>query len=197
MAIRLESGPALTPRAVKAAARRGAERKEGFFQAAARGDHDAVADFVRTAWPSAHRVAYLVLGDRHAAEDVAQESVLKALSALKRFDSSRRLEPWIGRIAANCAIDYARKLREVPVGDRFDESFAQVFDPGDSTLDPSIRNAMRQLSVEDRAAVVMRHVLEFSPEEIGSVLGWTGGATRSRIHRAMSSIRNGLEDYHD
>src|ERR671928_1939870 len=59
-------------------------------------------------WPLAYRAAYLVVGDRAAAEDIAQEAFLAALRALDRFDRRRPLAPWLHRIAVNRAIDHAR-----------------------------------------------------------------------------------------
>src|SRR2546421_5986768 len=62
----------------------------------------------RAHWPRAVRAAYLVSGDRTAAEDIAQESFLAAVRALDRFDRRRPFGPWLHRIVVNRAIDWAR-----------------------------------------------------------------------------------------
>src|SRR5215204_6394258 len=67
-----------------------------------------LARLFRRHWPDAYRTAYLILHDRAAAEDVAQEAFLAALRALDRFDRRRPFGPWLHRIVVNRAIDWAR-----------------------------------------------------------------------------------------
>ena len=62
----------------------------------------------RAHWPRAYRAAYLVVHDGAAAEDIAQEAFLAAVRALDRFDRRRPFGPWLHRIVANRAIDWAR-----------------------------------------------------------------------------------------
>ena len=59
-------------------------------------------------WPNTHRAAYLIVRDAAAAEDIAQEAFLSALSSLDRFDRRRPFAPWLHRIAVNRAIDWSR-----------------------------------------------------------------------------------------
>jgi RNA polymerase sigma-70 factor, ECF subfamily len=77
-------------------------------RAAQRGSEDAVAQLFTRHWASAYRAAFLVTGDRAAAEDIAQEAFLAALRALPRFDLRRPLRPWLHRIVVNRAIDFSR-----------------------------------------------------------------------------------------
>src|SRR5919197_363591 len=62
----------------------------------------------RSHWPRAYRAAYLVVHDRAAAEDIAQEAFLAAVRALDQFDRRRPFGPWLHRIVVNRAIDWAR-----------------------------------------------------------------------------------------
>ena len=118
-------------------------------------------------WPRALRAAYLVTHDAQAAEDIAQESFLAAIRALDRFDRRRPFGPWLHRIVVNRAIDWtrARSLRsEVELADDVPGEGARA-ELADDTL-----AALRRLSPENRAVIVMRYLLELTPGEISSAL---------------------------
>src|SRR5581483_6471622 len=81
----------------------------------------------RRHWPLAHRAAYLVVQDRAAAEDIAQEAFLAAVRSLDRFDRGRPFGPWLHRIVVNRAIDWARRreLRREAGGDALADRAAE------------------------------------------------------------------------
>ena len=143
----------------------------------------------RTHWPRAYRAAYLVTHDAAAAEDIAQESFLAALRALDRFDRRRPFGPWLHRIVVNRAIDWtrARKLRaEVELTDSFDAPLAPAA-PGENVL-----VALARLPVEQRAVVVMRYLLEFTPGEIAEALDLPRGTVNSRLRRGLDVLGDEL-----
>ena len=82
--------------------------ERALVKAAQTGSEAAVEELFRRHWPHTHRAAYLIVRDAAAAEDIAQEAFLSALSALDRFDRRRRFAPWLHRIAVNRAIDWSR-----------------------------------------------------------------------------------------
>src|SRR5215207_3117614 len=82
--------------------------ERGLIKAVQDGSEPAVAELFNRHWPNTHRAAYLIVGDAAAAEDIAQEAFLSALSALGRFDRRRPFSPWLHRIAVNRAIDWSR-----------------------------------------------------------------------------------------
>ena len=113
-------GQMAVPGRVELNVRPGGASEAALVRAARRGDGEAVGELFRRHWPAAYRAAYLVVGDRAAAEDIAQEAFLRAVGALDRFDRRRPLGPWLHRIAVNRAIDWtrARALRpEAPAGE--------------------------------------------------------------------------------
>ena len=144
-------------------------------RAARRGSEDAVAQLFRRHWRDLHRAALLITGDRAAAEDIAQEAFLAALRALPRFDVRRPLRPWLHRIAVNRAIDWsrARSLRREVIGGQPDAAVGRTED-GDNHRKPLLSDpvvaALLELAVEQRAVIVLRHVLELTPGEIAIVL---------------------------
>ena len=140
----------------------------------------------RAHWSRAHRAAYLVVGDAAAAEDIAQESFLAAVRALDRFDRRRPFGPWLHRIVVNRAIDWARarKLRaEAELGDA-----VAAPDPPEPA-DESVAAAIRQLSPEHRAVIVLRYLLEYTPGEIAELLGLPRGTVNSRLRRGLDALK--------
>jgi RNA polymerase sigma-70 factor, ECF subfamily len=142
----------------------------------------------RTHWPRAYRAAYLVAHDAAAAEDIAQESFLAAIRSLDRFDRRRPFGPWLHRIVVNRAIDWtrARKLRgEVELS----ESVASV---AESDGPQETLAALALLPPEQRAVIVMRYLLEFTPGEIAEALELPRGTVNSRLRRGLDALGDAL-----
>jgi RNA polymerase sigma-70 factor (ECF subfamily) len=144
-------------------------------------------------WPRAYRAAYLVVHDAAAAEDIAQEAFLAAIRSLDRFDRRRPFGPWLHRIVVNRAIDWARAraLRAETGG----ESLAQAAAPEPGAgLPERLLSAIRDLPPDQRAVIVLRHVLEYTPGEIAGILDLPRGTVNSRLRRALDALAAGLED---
>jgi RNA polymerase sigma-70 factor (ECF subfamily) len=125
----------------------------------------------RSHWPRAYRAAYLVVHDRAAAEDIAQEAFISAVRALNSFDRRRPFGPWLHRIVVNRAIDWtrARSLRREVGEEPLAAAAAPERNPA-STLSKGITTALAELSPEHRAVIVLRHLLEYTPGEIAELL---------------------------
>jgi RNA polymerase sigma-70 factor, ECF subfamily len=140
-------------------------------------------------WPRAHRAAYLVVHDAALAEDIAQEAFLAAIRNLDRFDRRRPFGPWLHRIVVNRAIDAARARalrREVELRERV----AGPVDP--SPVDSGVLVALAQLPPEQRAVIVMRHLLGYTPGQIADALDLPRGTVNSRLRRGLDSMREQL-----
>jgi RNA polymerase sigma-70 factor (ECF subfamily) len=142
----------------------------------------------RDHWPRAYRAAYLVVHDAAAAEDIAQEAFLAAVRNLDRFDRSRPFGPWLHRIAVNRAIDWtrARKLRA-----EVEERDFEVL-PTEGN-DERVLPALAQLDPEQRAVIVLRYLLEYTPGEIAELLDLPRGTVNSRLRRGLDRLKDGLE----
>lgn len=152
---------------------------------------------VRRHWETANRAAFLVIGDRHLAEDIAQEAMLKALGALRSFDTTRPFGPWVYSIAVNGAIDRARANRvRPPLASEAEQRSSDAFDSSGTDLDPKLAAALETLDLSDRALVVKRYVLDFRAEELAEELDLTAEGVRTRLHRAMKRLREAMEDVH-
>jgi RNA polymerase sigma-70 factor, ECF subfamily len=133
--------------------------------------------------------------DRALAEDLAQETFVKAYLKLASFDTTRRLSSWLFRIAHNTAIDALRKSRLplVPA----DEAEAEIAAaPAAASPDPvetaalgrALETALAQLRPEYRAAVTLRYEEGLPFEDIAHVLGVPEATARSHVHRARKQL---------
>jgi RNA polymerase sigma-70 factor (ECF subfamily) len=173
-------------------------RERRWIKAAQSGSEQALEHLYRRHWPWAHRAAYLVVHDAAAAEDIAQEAFLSAIRSLDRFDRARPFGPWLNRIVVNRAIDWARarSLRR-ETGTEFDAEVAgaepAATDTGSAVYSDEVVAALRQLSPEHRAVVVLRYLLDYTPGEIAKTLGLPRGTVNSRLRRALDRLGAEME----
>ena len=147
----------------------------------------------RSHWPRAYRAAYLVVHDRAAAEDIAQEAFLAAVRALDTFDRRRPFGPWLHRIVVNRAIDWARarSLRREVSDDALAEAPAAPQPPA-RPVSEGIAAALAGLSPDHRAVIVLRYLLEYSPGEIARALELPRGTVNSRLRRGLDALQGRL-----
>ena len=151
------------------------------------------------------RLAYLHLGNAQDAEDVAQETFLRAFHSLHRFDASRPLRPWLLSITGNLARNRRRALgrywaamrrlvslepRETVRGRSSDER-----DPLDTqvVVAQALAHAVKQLEDNDREVIILRYFMELSTAETAQALGIVEGTVKSRVHRARERLQVVLE----
>ena len=165
-------------------------REPALVRDAQRGSTDALEELFRRHWRRSHRVAYLVIGDAAAAEDIAQESFLAAIRALDRFDRRRPFGPWLHRITVNRAIDYARARALRREGALAPPAEAEA--QRDAELSDELIAALALLAPEHRAVIVLRYVLEYTPGEIAEMLELPRGTVNSRLRRGLDSLAEEL-----
>jgi RNA polymerase sigma-70 factor, ECF subfamily len=140
-------------------------------------------------WGRAHRAAYLVVHDAALAEDIAQEAFLAAIRNLDRFDRRRPFGPWLHRIVVNRAIDAAR-ARALRRESELTEQMATPAEP--EPTDRSVLVVLAKLPPEQRAVIVMRHLLGYTPGEIAQALDLPRGTVNSRLRRGLDAMREQL-----
>jgi RNA polymerase sigma-70 factor (ECF subfamily) len=148
----------------------------------------------RSHWPRAYRAAYLVVHDRGAAEDIAQEAFLAAVRALDSFDRRRPFGPWLHRIVVNRAIDWtrARSLRR-EVGD--DALETTESSPETAVGMPAnVTAALASLPPDQRAVIVLRYLLEYTPGEIARMLELPRGTVNSRLRRGLDALQGRITE---
>jgi RNA polymerase sigma-70 factor (ECF subfamily) len=138
-------------------------------------------------------------GDWALAEDLAQETFVKAFRSLAAFDTTRRLSSWLFRIAHNTAIDAMRRNRPAqaalaPGALAFVDAVPELAttpepDPIEQReLGTALEAAIAELRPDQRAAIVMRYENGLSFDEIGTVLGVPEVTARSHVHRARKEL---------
>jgi RNA polymerase sigma-70 factor (ECF subfamily) len=180
-----------------------ADPAEGDLLARARsGDIVAFEEIVGRYQRRVYGVAYRIVRRHDVADDVAQETFIRAHRALGSFDVARPFGPWICRIAANLAINHVRSPRsreeELPEGHAEAPApsggnpLARVLDrEAKAVLD----EAMARLPAEQRAVFALRVVEELSYREIAETLDISIGTVMSRLSRAREKLREAVLPY--
>src|SRR5437868_13813058 len=141
----------------------------------------------RAHWAQAFRAAYLVVHDAAAAEAIAQEAFLAAVRNLDRFDRRRPFGPWLHRIAVNRAIDWTRARSLRAEAEEYDVAAPERPEPDERML-PSLAT----LDPEQRAVIVLRYLLEYTPGEIADLLDLPRGTVNSRLRRGLDKLKGEL-----
>jgi RNA polymerase sigma-70 factor (ECF subfamily) len=132
--------------------------------------------------------------DAAAAEDIAQEAMLAAVGAIDSFDRRRPLRPWLHRIVVNRSLDWvkARQRRPEVSGELAAGVATESAAPGDE-MSADLMAALGALDPDQRALVVLRHVLGYRSSELARMLGLPAATVRTRLARAMHQMRSLLE----
>ena len=171
------------------------------------GDSEAFRGLVERHGRAIYRLAHRMTGNPSDAEDVVQETFLRAFKQLGRFESRANFGTWLHRIAVNCSIDL---IRARPHRESFHDAgdLEQFMDPTAAETSESperlmlstevqerINGAMGSLSRMERAAFVLRHFEGHSIDEISRSLGLKTNATKHSIFRAVRKMRVALEPF--
>jgi len=172
------------------------------IQRALQGDEAAYQIIVDDHRDGVFRLAYLLLGDADDAEDVAQETFIRALRYLHRYDPDRALRPWLLSITANLARNRRRSLgRYWAALQRFAwQTSVEHSTPENGSIQAleadALWQAVRGLNGAEQEIIYLRYFLELSVAETAEVLGVQPGTVKSRLHRALKQLREVIErDY--
>lgn len=170
------------------------------------GDSEAFRALVERHSRAVYRLAYRMTGSADDAEDVVQETFLKAYRQLSRFESRANFSTWLHRIAVNCSIDLIRSRPHRESGhDAADldqlggDEHGQAAQASPERLMLStevqdrVMSAMTSLSAMERAAFALRHFEGQSIDEISQALGLKANAAKHSIFRAVKKMRVALE----
>ena len=140
----------------------------------------------RELYPRAFGLALRMLGNRAAAEDIAAETMARALLRWNRLDHDR-VAGWVLRVAANQSIDLMRrKGRTLEVGVvNLEES---------NTLRLDLAAALQTLSKRQREAIALRFLSDLSEAETATALGISVGSVKTHVHRGLATLRDRLGD---
>ena len=154
------------------------------------------------------RLLSRVVHDPAEAEDVVQETFIKAYRALRRFRGDSAFYTWLYRIGINTAKNFlVMQARRTPTSTETDAEQAEVFDDGEQLRDintpesvlagkqivQTVNAAMDALPVDLRTAIALREIEGLSYEEISEIMACPIGTVRSRIFRAREVIAERLK----
>lgn len=163
------------------------------------GDMPSWSELVQEHADSVYRLAYRLSGDRQDAEDLTQDTFMRAFRSLKSYRPGT-FSGWLHRITTNLFLDMVRHrgtIRMEALPDDYDRVEGTRLGPERafemSNLDPALERALDDLSAEFRVAVILCDGLDMTYEEIADTLWLKMGTVRSRIHRARTQLRASLE----
>jgi RNA polymerase sigma-70 factor (ECF subfamily) len=157
----------------------------------------AFPDYVRATADGIYSGALRMLGDHHDAEDVFQETYVRAMRAMSGYDhgriSSLRLAGWTWTIAANLCRNRLRSRSRKPTSplDHAPEAAAEA-DTATAALaavDGPVQRALLELTFPQRAAIVLRHVLDLGYDDIAAALERPVGTVKADVHRGLARLR--------
>lgn len=171
------------------------------IERAGAGDKDAFRLLVEQHSRTVFRVAFRMTGNEQDAEDMVQETFLRAYRQIRSFDGRAQFATWLTRIAANCSLDLLRARQRRGEAVQADEArlSSPHVSPEQEAVSREVRvrlqAALARLSPAERAAFVMRHYEGAPIDEIARVLARPAGATRHCIFRAVTKLREALEPF--
>jgi RNA polymerase sigma-70 factor (ECF subfamily) len=194
--IPMEGGLRVTEEATEAALAR----------ASAAGDRSAFARLVERTKRPVYGLCLRLLGDSEEARDAAQESFVRAWTALSTFDSTHPFAPWVLRIARNHCIDVVR--RRIPASRKVeldavgeDDRKVELPDPEAAPADQSLERAQLRSTLDQavqrlperyREVIHLFHVEQLSYKEIATTLDVPMGTVMTWLHRARAQLREQL-----
>ncbi|HWF05757.1 MAG TPA: sigma-70 family RNA polymerase sigma factor [Candidatus Angelobacter sp.] len=179
------------------------------------GDRDAFRVLVERHSRSIFRVVYRMTGNQQDAEELVQETFLRAYKSLERFELRANFSTWVYRIAVNRTLDFlnARKTQmqnqnkdsyqivDNPDAEAGNQIQLPASSPGPDRLllsvemKSKIAGALGLLTAAERVAFTMRHMEGRSIEEISQVLDLKVSAAKNSVFRAVQKLRQQLEPY--
>jgi RNA polymerase sigma-70 factor (ECF subfamily) len=168
------------------------------------GDRNAFRELVDRYSRSVFRLAYRMIGTEHDAEDVVQETFLRAYRQLPRYEARSSFGTWIYRIAANYSLDLLRsreRRQELALspanGDGVYETPASTPAPDQLAFAGQLRRgferAMKELSAQERTSFALRHFEGCSIGQIAETLEISETAAKNSVFRAVQKLRRSLE----
>jgi len=176
---------------------------EALLAGLASGDPDAATGFVRRFQARVFGLAQVMVGNRSSAEEIAQETFLRAWRHAGAYDSRRaQVTTWLLSITRNLAIDHLRMKRADPIEPERLIAMEQAIwgsleDPNRADELGDIREAMVTLPEEQRRALLLAALFGFTAQEIGAMEGTPLGTAKTRIRTAMRKLRAEMESLDD
>jgi RNA polymerase sigma-70 factor (ECF subfamily) len=165
------------------------------YRAAIQGDRDAFEMIIRSFSRNLFAIAYGILQNREEAEDVVQDTLVKAWKSRWRVRDPEKFPAWLSTIARHRARDLARRRRPEPLPHDFESAeIVEATTQSDyAEFNSEVQAALSQLPELHRMAVTLRYFEELDYATIERTLGLTNGALRGILGRALGVMRRRLK----
>jgi RNA polymerase sigma factor (sigma-70 family) len=140
-----------------------------------------------------YRLAGLLLGNAHEAEDAVQDALVVAWQGFDKLRDADRFAAWFDRILVNGCRDRLRrrgKVRFIPIDGSIDPAGSDPF--RDLIERDALLEGLARLTADERIVIVMRYWADLPLDGISDRLGWPLGSVKSRLHRALGRLRAGI-----
>lgn len=141
---------------------------------------------------SIYRFAYTFTKDQGDAEDVVNESVIKALKALESLKKPEYMGTWFYRIVVNTAMTYLKKRSRVVYLDPKD--MEELRDHGEPFSDLNFEEMIRRLDTKYKSIIVLRYFEGMALSDIAYVLNENLNTVKTRLYKALQLLRNEMEE---
>lgn len=171
-----------------------------------KGDQRAFTALIELYQHKVYQICFRMVGNRHEAEDLAQEAFLRVYLNIESFDSDKKFSSWLYRIATNLTIDRLRKKKpdyyldaEIAGAEgmtMYAQLAADVELPEDQVvgleLQEAIQKEMIQLPPKYRSVIVLKYMEDLSLKEISDILNIPVATVKTRVHRGREALRKRL-----
>jgi RNA polymerase sigma-70 factor (ECF subfamily) len=172
------------------------------------GDQNAFSEIVELYKDKVYLLCYRMLGNRHEAEDIAQEAFIRAYINIDSYNIDKKFSTWLYRIATNLSIDRIRKKKpdfyldaEVKGTEgltMYSQVAADIALPEEELesleLQQSVQAEILKLPEKYRAVILLKYIEELSLKEISEILGLPISTIKTRIHRGREALRRQLRE---
>lgn len=166
------------------------------IESALGGDEAAFEELIHTHSRRLFAIAYGVLQNAGEAEDVVQETLVKAWRLRRKVRDAERFEPWLTTIARNGALDLLRRRRSVPLDEESRDFPSADAAPGngldEAARDACVHRALATLPEHYRVALSLRYLEGMDCRAVETAMGLSNGALRGILGRALETLRHAL-----
>jgi RNA polymerase sigma-70 factor (ECF subfamily) len=170
------------------------------IQASIEGDGKAFEGLYVRYMQAIYRYIFFRVGDEGQAEDLTEETFLRAWEALPKYQHRKHpFSSWLYRIAHNLIIDYYRRVKPVPISNGLMRTYSNPAETLDRMVDRKheiqlLVKAVQRLNELEKEIVLLRFVEGLSHKEIAAMVGRSQSSCRVILHRALKALRSRLAE---
>ncbi|MCS1350431.1 RNA polymerase sigma factor [Mechercharimyces sp. CAU 1602] len=165
----------------------------------AQGDRAALIQLLRDLETPLYQTAFYLMGNEHDARDATQEALLRIYKNIHTFKGESKLETWAQRIVSNICMDtFRRRKKSVPLLEEVEPVDARAWMEMERTdVTQDLQAAINRLPDPQRVIVVLRHVQDYSYQEIANTLDLPLNTVKSHLFRARNQLKEWLSNYNE